>query len=409
MRLISFLGTGNKDGKYDQTTYTFDSQQVDTQYVAYALATMFKPKEIKLIATKEAWEAHGNTICSLLTQEGHPAPERVHVQTGGAPQQLWEMFGSIVDAISTCEDSVLLDITHGFRMQPFFAAACIQYVQSVLKNPPEIRVFYGEFGGKGQNSPIWELTPFLEVLSWSRSLMMFLRTGQADGVVTPTYDLGNKLNRERAMSGQKDKMSQLKYLASAIKSFSDDYTTIRTGSLLSDEESSAQKLQTAIEKTLNEVEQELPPLVQILDQVSEMVEPLRTNGARLSSTSGQRALVNLAKLYQRMGRYSEACSVIREGWITLGAPENADHPGETFDKDSRKNQEIIWKSKTTEFDSVSELRNDIQHAGFKKQPKKREWFEREITTLLAKWEAAIDASEGGSPEDVSNHVKLSQS
>jgi CRISPR-associated protein Csx16 len=165
MRLISFLGTGNKDGKYDPTTYTFDSQQVDTQYVSYALATIFKPKEIKLIATIEAWEAHGNAICTLLPQEGHPAPERVPVQTGGAPQQLWEMFGSIVDAIKTSEGPVILDITHGFRMQPFFAAACIQYVQSVLKNPPEIRVFYGEFGGKGQNSPIWELTPFLEVLS----------------------------------------------------------------------------------------------------------------------------------------------------------------------------------------------------------------------------------------------------
>jgi hypothetical protein len=58
-------------------------------------------------------------------------------------------------------------------------------------------------------------------------------------------------------------------------------------------------------------------LANILDQVREMVEPLRTNGARLSSKAGQQALIALARLYQKMGRYSEAISVLREGWITL--------------------------------------------------------------------------------------------
>jgi len=121
-----------------------------------------------------------------------------------------------------------------------------------------------------------------------------------------------------------------------------------------------------------------------------MVEPLRTNGARLSSKAGQQALIALARLYQRMGRYSEAISILREGWITLRAPTNADHPGTGFDRQAREAQEQTWQTATPQSRSVSELRNDIQHAGFNPQPHDRDWFERQLTTLLEQWQQAIN-------------------
>lgn len=390
MRLISFLGTGI----YDSTKYAINGEKVTTKYVACALASIFRPTEIMLIATDEAWATHGDALSSSLSEAGHPCPERVSIPTGGEPDQLWKMFGSIVEVIRTSDDSVLLDITHGFRSQPFFAAACIQYIQSVLPNPPKIRVVYAEFRKTEPESPIWELTPFLEVLSWSRSLMMFLRTGQADEVVKSTDALGRQLDNQLPKEGR-----QLRSFGTALGKFSNNFTTIRTGSMLTGKKATAQSLDEIIDQTREEVAQKLPALRYVLDEVSAMVKPLRTDGARLSSTSGQRALVNLAKLYQSMGRYSEACSIIREGWITLGAPKKCDHPGDTYDKYARKTQEEIWQNETPESKSVSDLRNDIQHAGFNKQPKDREWFERQITTLMDKWEAAIDASESRSHSD----------
>src|SRR5690606_8326979 len=157
-----------------------------------------------------------------------------------------EMFGAIVEVIRTSGNPVLLDITHGFRMQPFFAAACIQYVQSVLPNPPQIRVVYGEYRGSDQVSPIWELTPFLQVLSWSRNLMMFLRTGQADEVVAPTEALGRERSRQWVTSGRQGAQPQLRAIAQALSTFGDDFTTIRTGSLLIGRQPSAQRLWDAI-------------------------------------------------------------------------------------------------------------------------------------------------------------------
>jgi CRISPR-associated protein Csx16 len=391
MRLISFLGTG----KYNETTYSFENNTCQSRYVAHALAMITHPKEIRLIATKEAWEQHGTTLTELLTNCGYPTPEQVHVPTGGEPQQLWQMFGTIVEVLRTSDSPALLDITHGFRMQPFFAAACIQYVQSVVPTPPPIRVVYGEYRqGESVISPIWELTPFLEVFSWSRNLMMFLRTGQADQIVKDTDCLGRSLNKQRAVEGAKSGFSQLPKLARAIQAFSDDFTTIRAGSLLIGRDRqapSAGELWEQIERTKDEVAQQLPALALVLDQVRAIVEPLRTGGARLSSPEGQRVLLALARLYQKMGRYSEAISVLREGWITLGAPKDADHPGTEFNRESRETQELTWQTSTPQARSVSEMRNDIQHAGFNQKPNDRNWFEKQLNLLLNQWQAAIDA------------------
>jgi hypothetical protein len=58
MRLISFLGTGN----YGETTYSFEEKTCRTRYVAYALASFTQPQEIRLIATNEAWQQHGEAL-----------------------------------------------------------------------------------------------------------------------------------------------------------------------------------------------------------------------------------------------------------------------------------------------------------------------------------------------------------
>ena len=229
--------------------------------------------------------------------------------------------------------------------------------------------------------------------------MIFLRTGQADDVVAPTEALGRELNRQWAMSGRRDAQPQLGVLAQALRAFGDDFTTVRTGSLLISNSPTAQRLWDAIATTRAEVAQQLPALAIVLDQVQAMVEPLRNGYARLSSADGQRVLLALARLYQRMGRYSEAISVLREGWIALGAPANTDQPGTgEFDNQERHKQEEVWRLNTEASRSVSELRNDIQHAGFNEQPHDRNWFENRLTTLLNQWQAAIELMPDATPE-----------
>lgn len=393
MLLISFLGTGD----YKETSYELEGRVDRSRFIARALATLAAPpdiSEVRIIATRDAWQKHGRDLAADLMQHGKPAPTLVEVPGSGELESLWELFGAVLDSVQSGNPRVLLDITHGFRMQPFFAAACVQYVQAVAENPPAIRAFYGEHRPGDAVSPIWELTPFIEVLSWSRSLMMFLRNGQAGDVSGPTERIGREMGKRWALGGRDGEKPRIAGLAQAIQDFSDDFTTIRTGALLIGEQSSASRLGRVIQGCRAEVKQNLPALAPILDQVQGMIGPLcLSEGARLSGVSGQQALVALARLYQRMGRYSEAISILREGWITLAAPTGADQPGRAgFANDARKIQEDQWRLQTSESLSISELRNDIQHAGFRQHPHRKEWFERELGKLLDEWEGAIGRS-----------------
>lgn len=387
--LISFLGTG----KYEETIYTFEEKECKTQYVAYALADITRPRRVSILATQEARDKHERGLTDAITKAGLPQPEYKTIPTGGEPDQLWEMFEAIVYVLrSDAGTTAILDITHGFRMQPFFAAACIQYVQSVLPNVPTIRVVYGEFRGSEQRSPIWELTPFLEVLSWSRSLMMFLRTGQANEVVGPTKALGNQLNRRWVEGGRQGQRPKLEQLAERLKRFSDDFCTLRTGSLLVGTNSSVRKLLEVIDNTRDEVRENLPILEPVLERLREMIQPLGIGEARFSSRKGQEALLALARLYERMGRYSEAYAILREGWISLGAPPEADTPStKEFNFTVRKQWDKTWVGRTEFPDEVSDPRNDLLHAGFRSDPSPAESITKKLSELLHKWQHEIRA------------------
>ncbi len=389
MRLVSFLGKGD----YRETDYRFEERIFRSRFVSCALADAFRPSEIRVIATDEAWEQHGAALAAELADAGHPVPDRVPIPTAADPENLWRLFGAVVTTLSTARTPIVLDITHGFRSQPFLAAACIQYVQSIEPAGQPIRVVYGEYRAS-EPSPIWELTTFLDVLAWSRELLLFLRTGRADGIVAPTEALGRELNRTWAAEGRIGPRPQVQLLAQALARFGDDLTTIRTGSLLAGDRPTAAGLVDAIDRTRFDIERYLPQLAPVIDQVRAIVAPLDAREERLSTTAGQQALLELARLYRRLGRYGEAVSVLREGWISAGAAENCDQPGPTLDADARHAQERIWIANVSSSRSVAEVRNDLQHAGFKKQPNSRVWFDRQLTMLLERWQQAIADSDG---------------
>ncbi|HAN99973.1 MAG TPA: hypothetical protein DCQ98_22225 [Planctomycetaceae bacterium] len=387
MRLVSFLGKGD----YRETDYRFEEQLYRSRFVLRALADALRPSEIRVIATDEAWAQHGAVLDAELTAAGHPAVIRVPIPTAAEPDDLWQLFGAVVATLRDSQTPILFDITHGFRSQPFFAAACIQYVQTIEPNGKPVRVVYGEYRS-GEPSPIWELTTFLDVLAWSRELLLLLRTGRADGIVLPTEALGRELNRTWAASGRVGPRPQIQLLSQALARFGDDLTTIRTGSLLVGDRPTASGLVDAIDRTRGDIERYLPQLAPVIDQVRGLAAPLDTGGERLSTPGGQRALLELARLYRRLGRYGEAVSVLREGWISAGASEACDQPGPTLDFEARHAQERAWIELVPSSRSVAEVRNDLQHAGFKKQPNTREWFDRQLTMLLERWEQAIEST-----------------
>ncbi len=386
-RLVSFLGKP-RQGRYDITTYLHPhglGDACETEFVAEALCRFFQPREVIVLATKQAWEtrsqglAQGEELQERLESLGCETKWR-ELPLGRDTTELWEQFeilrSALCDELDGTTPRVALDVTHGFRSQPFFAAGVITFVQLVEESPPEISVYYGAFEARQDNgTPIWDLTVFSDLISWSADIMLFLKTGRAAGVAKKTISIGKALRKEWATGGGREKglpRPEVKELGKALQDFGNDLETVRTGSLLLGsraKEPTAKELRDELDAARESVQEAIPPLGHVLERVHSMVEPLVTD-ERLSKAGGFRAVHALAKLYLAMGRYAEAASTLREAFVNMYADERCDWPGsEEFDLECRKEAEKKWlASGDRASGELPDLRNDIEHAGYRRHP-----------------------------------------
>jgi len=221
---------------------------------------------------------------------------------------------------------------------------------------------------------VWELTPFIELVDWAQSMMLFLRTGRSADVAEPTIRLGRELARRWAKT-KEGEQPRLEKLGKVLRDFGGNLETMRTGDLLlPGATGSAASLSAALQEA-KESASAFPPLADVLDRVQrEMIEPLLGASDHLAGDAGHRALAGLARLYLEMGRWAEAAAVVREGWITRYATPSAAFGGRNQARPSvaesaRRDAEDRWNIEERDAaQKIAAVRNDIEHAGFKYQP-----------------------------------------
>jgi CRISPR-associated Csx3 family protein len=127
-------------------------------------------------------------------------------------------------------------------------------------------------------------------------------------------------------------------------------------------------------------------LKHILQQVIDLVQPL-AGSPPLAKPAGQRALQALARTYLSMGRYAEAAAILREGWITRYACSQADHPGaQRFSDAHRKAAETTWMEQKQHAErTLADLRNDIEHAGFRQNPRSPQTIKVQLEEIIRQW------------------------
>jgi hypothetical protein len=114
-----------------------------------------------------------------------------------------------------------------------------------------------------------------------------------------------------------------------------------------------------------------------------MISPLITDD-RLSASGGQAALQALARLYFTMGRYAEAAATLREAWVTRFASHQADYPGsDDYSDEERENAERAWyEADKWLAQEIAEVRNNIEHAGYRKHPMPPETIRTKVEQLI---------------------------
>lgn len=398
MRLITFLGTGN----YAETRYAFNGQECQTRYVAAALATFLQADSLVVLATEQARASHADGLGAELARLGLPSPDIRLIPSGGTPAELWQQFEVISAAVTDGKPTdVSFDITHGFRAQPFFAAAVINYLRSTLEDVPTMQAFYGEWRQDEETSPIWDISTFINLLDWSSALQSFMKTGHGAGLA----QLAKRENASIQKAGQGERPRKLAALAESIRAFSDNIATVRVPQIITgvanERGSAANVLQTIAESEI-EVRTHFMPLFPVLEQLKAKLQAIPADS--LFSPLGHQAMLELAKLYVSYERYPEAAIVLREGWISLYAASDRDNQ-QLLEKCERSATECRWheaESKASKgyADLISTVRNDIQHGGFRPNPAPAQALKDNLETLLSAFaEKLVSYLANGDPDD----------
>ena len=266
--------------------------------------------------------------------------------------------------------SLVLDVTHAFRAQPLFAAAALDFARAVGGRDLDCRVVYGAFEARtGDGSPIWDLTPVVDLMDWTSGLGLFLETGAVGAAARAAKATGRQLQRRWFEGGRRGERPNITPLANALQAFGDDLATVRTRDLLTGGESggSAARLLAAIDACRGDVEAAIPPLGAVLDRIAAMAAPLP---AAALEPEGRDALVALARLYLGLGRTLEAATTVREAHVNRRcATPTACAPGLGFDHGARRDAEVRWWREDPEgLGRVAAARNDLNHGGYNASP-----------------------------------------
>lgn len=225
--LISFIGTGQYNDEntarreYSEAKYSFDGRLIgESSFVSATLIEHFKIDKLILIGTaKSMWEEVYSFFCdrnhhsidepyywslandcekanhkSDLEQIDFSPIEKVigeNTQVIVIPYGINEkenqlIIKKLIHSFSKLEkgDKITLDVTHGFRSQPLFCAAAINYLIQVNDKELELeRVLYGMLEARREFeeiAPIVDLSSIVELQRWSTAAYNFKENGKGD-------------------------------------------------------------------------------------------------------------------------------------------------------------------------------------------------------------------------------------
>lgn len=245
--LITSLGSGNKDRKYNKTNYDIEGELYeDEMYVASALENHFKIEKTFYIGTfGSMWENIYNHYCEKYSKEKNQEYENeifekmieflessieekgkypinfidfsefkktfdnrvipIITNYGLNDTEIFENFNNILEIARQLEDGdkLYLDITHSFRSNAFWVFLVMNYVNDVIDKKIDVEfISYGIFEAKEKNKNGIEVTPvinlklFFDIIKWIKVAYTLKNYGNSDLICSLIEDknIKNKLN-----------------------------------------------------------------------------------------------------------------------------------------------------------------------------------------------------------------------
>ena len=344
MKLITALGAG----KYEPVTYRWNAHTYETSFVQEAFVHWLKPEVTCVLLTEKARETHWNNLCQRLQE--HTQTVAIDIPDGKRESELWQIFTRISDAVHE-GDEIAFDITHGFRSLPVLALLTIAYLKQI-KQVKVRYILYGAFDAKDeQGTPVFDLTPFADLLEWLVAAKMFTATGDSSELGRLIQEVQNDAYRNRGAYGE-NLPRALKNFGMALEEVSNDLLLARVPNL----PDSIRRLAQRQSEANTEVGQWTQPLTLLLDKIAAAYAPFQDDSLPTQA--------KLIRWYLDHNHIVQAMTLAREWVVSYHLHKEG--------KDWRDPHEREWMEQLLgEFLKLSPLwskitgtRNDLAHCGF---------------------------------------------
>ena len=367
LKALTFIGSSPT--KYSETTYYIERggkrEYCTTHLFPEVVVKLYQPTELIAFATDEVlMDIHGHgylkhleDVCSKHKVDFDPQP----IPSGKSTNELWQIFDVYADAVDE-GDKIILDITHGFRSFPVLALPAITYLRQV-KKAEFTHIIYGAFEAQDRaknETPIFDLTPFVILLDWTNAVNVFQLTGDARPIA---------------------ELDIHKDISNALTKLSESLLTNRT---IGVQEASFEFNRLSIHKlvTAHSVGSQAP-FRMLIEQLQENYGGMAVYDPRNKPEQSIKVQYDQIKWYIDNQHYFQAITLIREWLVSWEYLQWRPRRGDDWLRrryrkpvEDRFNEEMSAAPEPDEeawdlWDACKDIRNDLAHCGMRVFPAPR--------------------------------------
>ncbi len=310
--------------------------------------------------------------------------QAVHIPEGKSTEEMWELFEVIYFQLQE-GDELYLDITNSFRYLPMLLVVLVNYAK-MLKNVTVKTIFYGNYDARDKVSnvaPIMDFLPLSVLQDWTSATSDYLRYGQVEKLYDLSESSINPILKDP--STRTDDVKLLRAFVDRLKDLVGERITCRGLSIIEN------KNVGLLEKAAKDIQEvTIPQLKPVFEKIKESLDIFGAKEDILNCIKAARWCCD-NKMYQ------QTTTLLEEGLITflcchfkLDYKEKnfRDLMGQCLSAKTRPNEKIIfndsvlaeelladsviWDNKlfVKSMQNIQQVRNDYNHAGFNKHPKK---------------------------------------
>ncbi len=241
-------------------------------------------------------------------------PVAVSIPNGYSEAELWQIFNALTQHVAE-GDELVVDITYGFRSLPFLSFLAIAFLRLARKVQVR-RVLYGAWEARNKatnQTPVFDLTPFVALLDWTIATDRFTRFGDA-------ADLAALLREEMPPGPLMGTNLQARSLGKALKDAANAMEDVSLALRLSrplETITAAGQLKETLDNVGASISKDLPPFRLLTRQIQQAYHPFVMQNNPLNKENWKITLqiqLDLIERYLKQGQIVQALTLARE-WV----------------------------------------------------------------------------------------------